>query len=571
MKRFASLLIFTICFLCGVIFAAQETNTNDLNILTNISGDGSLEVFETWEMQTRSNNDFIERKIFVNKSKNEKVENVSVSARYPNVSGERQFELYSGDLKFGMYNVSDSGDYYFIRCGVDKFNSNLIYNISYTIKNNVIGHKDCAEMKWYIFKDELLTNLGSVSGEVYFPASTDEEVNAWLKTNLSNMQLKEIGDEKLAFFANNLAGNSYIELKTLLPNNMFNTLVNTSDDYAKDDIIQKEVTKIAEENAKREFRNNLINTFEVILLLILFLRLFNLIKVAGMTRKIKPTERVSYSKELPYDGITPGQALFIKKRGNIYMGNVFSAVLMSLKFKGVIDIVDLDSSSGGYIKILNQEPGLYLDEKLVFDFLLEYVNKFGKEKMQVSIKMLKMYISNNTERVNKLKKDIQRELKNSIKSFDESENKKISRYLRNIIYYLIIMIIMNMVHKDGYDIFTLHTWVSIVSAISMFFCASIAYNANVFSEKGENEREKIRAFQRYMLNFKEYGAPPAVAIWEYYLIFATAFGISDVVLKEIRENYINMGSEPCWEIFNICEKIVKSNFSKCFVMAISSK
>ena len=87
----------------------------------------------------------------------------------------------------------------------------------------------------------------------------------------------------------------------------------------------------------------------------------------------------------------------------------------------------------------------------------------------------------------------------------------------------------------------------------------------------ENEREKIRAFQRYMLNFKEYGAPPAVAIWEYYLIFATAFGISDVVLKEIRENYINMGSEPCWETFNICEKIVKSDFSKCFVMAISSK
>ena len=97
MKKFASLLIFTICFLCGVIFAAQETNTNDLNILTNISGNGALEVFETWEMYTRSNNDFIERKIFVNKSKNEKVEYVSVSARYPNVSGERQFELYSGE------------------------------------------------------------------------------------------------------------------------------------------------------------------------------------------------------------------------------------------------------------------------------------------------------------------------------------------------------------------------------------------------------------------------------------------------------------------------------------------
>ena len=40
MKRFAGLLIFTICFLCGVVFAAQETSTNNLNILTNVSGDG---------------------------------------------------------------------------------------------------------------------------------------------------------------------------------------------------------------------------------------------------------------------------------------------------------------------------------------------------------------------------------------------------------------------------------------------------------------------------------------------------------------------------------------------------
>ena len=74
MKRFACLLIVTICFLCGVVFAAQETVTNELNVVTNINEDGALEVFETWEIKTNSN-EFFERKIFTDKNKNEKIEN----------------------------------------------------------------------------------------------------------------------------------------------------------------------------------------------------------------------------------------------------------------------------------------------------------------------------------------------------------------------------------------------------------------------------------------------------------------------------------------------------------------
>ena len=569
MKKFASLILISICFLYSVCFAGQETEKNILNVLTNVSGDGSLEVFETWNVGA-SNGDFLERKLFVDRTKNQKIEDVKVIAKYQNASGDRQFEMYSGDLKFGEYNVLDSGDYYFIRCGVDKFNNNLIYNVSYTIKNGIDAHSDCAEMEWYLFKDYSFENTELVSGEICFPTlrSSGEEVSAWLKTDNSNIQLDEISNGKIKFSLNNFARKSYLEIKALFPNDIFQGLENVSGDYAKEDIIQNENGRIAEENAKKEFKNNMINAFEGILLLILFIVLFSLIKVAGMTRKIHPTEKMEYSKELPCDGITPGQALFLKTRGTIYMGKLFSAVLMSLKLKEVIEIVDINS--GGYIKILNQEPELYLDEKLVFDFLLECVNKFGKEKMQISIKMLKMYISHNTSRVSKLKHDIERELKSSIKSFDESESKKVFRYLRYVIYYLIIIIIMSIVHKGETNIFTIHTWVSVISAVSIIFCAKIAYRANVFSEKGENEREKIRAFQRYLLNFKEYGAP-VVAIWEYYLIFATAFGITEIVLQEIRKNYINMGNEPCWETFKVYEKIMESNFSKCFVMAISSK
>lgn len=409
-------------------------------------------------------------------------------------------------------------------------------------------------------------------GEINFPTlkNETEEINAWLKTDISNKQIENVSDEKITFEIERLSKDSYLELKALLPNRMFKNLKNTLDEYAKEDIVQKEINKIKEENKKNETRQLIINVCDAIILVLLFIRLFSLIKMAGKMTKVHPTEKLEYSKSLPFDGITPGQVLFIKKRGNIYMGDLFSAVLMSLKLKGVIEITNFDLPSGGYIKILEQEPKLYFDEKLIFDFLLDYVNKFGKDKMQVPIKNLKMYISNSTDKVNKLKKNIEKELKNSIPSFDESENKKISKYLRNIIYYLVLLIVMNVFHDKGYSLFTIRAWVFIVSAISMILCAMISYKANVFNEKGENDREKIRAFERYLLNFKEYGSP-AVDIWEYYLIYAVALGITDKVIIKIRENYVNMGTEPCWETFNVCEQIVKCNFTKCFMVAISSK
>lgn len=161
MKKFTCWILFLICLLFNFIYAAQEMPGNVLNVIADISGDGILNVCETWELKTTSD-DFFERKIYIDKSKDEKVENVSIAARYPNVSGEREFELYSGDLKFGRYSVEQNEDCYFIRCGVDKFNSNVIYDISYNLNNNLIDYKDCVEMKWYLFKNATLTNVGLV-------------------------------------------------------------------------------------------------------------------------------------------------------------------------------------------------------------------------------------------------------------------------------------------------------------------------------------------------------------------------------------------------------------------------
>lgn len=179
MKKFTCWILFLICLLFNIIYAAQEMPGNVLNVIADISGDGILNVCETWEIKTVGDN-FFERKIYIDNSKNEKVENVSITARYPNVSGEREFELYSGDLKFGRYSVDKSEDYYLIRCGIDQFNNNVIYDISYTLDNNLIDYKDCVEMKWYLFKNTTLTNIGLVSRRIKFPYSKQQRRNKFM-------------------------------------------------------------------------------------------------------------------------------------------------------------------------------------------------------------------------------------------------------------------------------------------------------------------------------------------------------------------------------------------------------
>lgn len=162
MKKITCLVVVIVSLLFSFIYAAQDMSSNTLSVIANISEEGILNVCETWKINA-AGNDFLERRIYIDKSKNEKVENINIVARYPDVSGERKFELYSGDLKFGRYAIEESGEYYFIRCGVDKFNSNVIYDISYTIVNNLVEYKDCTEMKWYIFKNDILVDIGSIS------------------------------------------------------------------------------------------------------------------------------------------------------------------------------------------------------------------------------------------------------------------------------------------------------------------------------------------------------------------------------------------------------------------------
>ena len=63
--------------------------------------------------------------------------------------------------------------------------------------------------------------------------------------------------------------------------------------------------------------------------------------------------------------------------------------------------------------------------------------------------------------------------------------------------------------------------------------------------KGVTEREKWKAFKKYMedfsyLNEKEI---PHLTLWEKYLVYATAFGIAEKVLEQIKVKYPELNNQ----------------------------
>ena len=75
--------------------------------------------------------------------------------------------------------------------------------------------------------------------------------------------------------------------------------------------------------------------------------------------------------------------------------------------------------------------------------------------------------------------------------------------------------------------------------ICINLCNKINSKYSALTLKGRMEKEKWDGFKRYieensLIEEKEYGD---IILWEKYLIFATVFGISEKVLKDIKVKY----------------------------------
>ncbi len=90
-------------------------------------------------------------------------------------------------------------------------------------------------------------------------------------------------------------------------------------------------------------------------------------------------------------------------------------------------------------------------------------------------------------------------------------------------------------------------------------------------KNGVNEIEEWKAFKKYMEDFSLLNERevPEIEIWERFLVYATAFGIAEKVIKQLKLVYPNF-TELTGTDYGVMYLALHTDFSSSFSSAISS-
>ena len=147
------------------------------------------------------------------------------------------------------------------------------------------------------------------------------------------------------------------------------------------------------------------------------------------------------------------------------------------------------------------------------------------------------------------------------KYFDEKEYKKYSNYLGIMIAYIVGAITTIVLFP-----------LAIVFIIDAVYCNKIMKKINVLTQAGLDQKEMWKGLKKYMEDFSLLNERevPELVLWEKYLVYATAFGISEKVLKQLKIVYPNIDELNGTNTSTYMYFMYHSNFNTNFSNAISS-
>lgn len=573
MKLKRILLIFLLALvliLLGETRSEASLYLDNLDFQVQINDDGSMDVVETWDISISETNTLY--KTFIkDDTKYSGLGNVSVKDITDGQSktfykaSEWEYHLPK-DYFFAGTNNKDENE---IAWGVsiDGY-THRKYQIKYTVEDAIHSYADCAELYWQFLGDTFEVSADKITGIIKLPASVQklEDLRVWGHTKYLNGEANIVSHNTVKFNVDNYKSNNYVEIRLTMPTYLFEGLTskNISNEYKLDDIIAEETAWANEANARRAARDR--NMKAIIILVIAgvaAISIFNTIKIFKNKQilkenfKIKPETKLDYFRELPDKTATPLDAVFILNKGynQMSLSQVFSATILNLILKEHLKV----EQEGKNIKMEIKEKttdDLQEDERKVLDLL----NSVSDEKV-FTMKDLEKYIKKHPGKLTSLEEDfedISKNKANSKEKFDKTRAKKGEVFIAKLIGYIFMLLAVlfavffgigftaDIVESKYIDwALLLGLFGIIVTITNIVLISKLIKRFNGFTQKGINEGEQWRAFKKYMEDFSYLNERevPELVLWEQYLVFATAFGIADRVLKQLKIKYPELNNQ----------------------------
>lgn len=559
-KRFIFALVFITLIFIGNKVSAGDLELNKLTYDVQLNSDGSADVTEIWDIYIENTNTLF-KTFDIDKSKYKEITNVSVKEL------KNENEIPFNEIHTEMYHVSKNCFYalvnknkkFEIAWGVQIEDETRTYKISYKIIDAVKMYNDCSEFYWQFISTDSEIPARKIEGTIKLPnkVSNDAEFRVWAHGPL-NGNISKISNDTLMFEVSNLKSRTMLEARVVVPREIFVENQNIENIDKLNYILQQEQEWANEANEKREkearrreiIKKTMIalavifNLAGIIIAIIVITKIKKYHKILKENPKVVPEQKIEWYRDIPDETATPAQAslLYYFNQGNIgyNMSKVVSATILDLCLKKYIEFEIIQSEkkksksslSPSQIRIILKsdmdKETLTKDEKIIYELIEKSVNK---EKNSCTMKEFQNYCERHSEKVLSRFDEIEKEAKKIEEEKGNYEEKLIttsSKYVGKAVGYLFLAI---------FSIFMVAN--IIPSIIATIYTCRLASRYNRLTQKGTNEKEQWIALKNYMEEFSmiDEKSIPELVLWEKYLVYATAFGIADKVLEQLKVVY----------------------------------
>ena len=485
-----------------------------------------------------------------------------------------------------FYALINSNDQFEIAWGVheDDDYARRTFEISYTIVDAVKNYEDASEFYWQFISEESAIPARNVTGTITLPNNviSGEDFRVWAHGPL-NGNITKTSNNTATFEIENLSAYTMLEARVVTPTYVFNKNLNTSYEEKLDYILTQEQEWADEANRQREAiaRRQKIMKFVTIVFLVLtnIAGIFVAIVLVKKINKykdelekapnIKPTMPSKYFRDIPRKDATPAQAAFVHyfKTSHISMHipDIISATMLDLCMKKYLKF-EVIPDKKNQIKVIltpNMDKNiLSKDEKLIYEML----EKVSSSK-EFTMKEFEKYCKNHSSSFMKDYNLIEPYSKEEAIKYELYDKELIKKYNSNVgkgLGFIFLTIIS----------FILMIFAFIPALICSVKCFQISNRYNSLTQKGTDEKEAWMGLKNFMEDFSmmDQKEVPELVLWEKYLVFATAFGIADKVLKQLKvvypqitdANYMNSNG------YSYLYFMSSNNFSNNFINSINT-
>lgn len=606
MKKIKYLVIVLVFIFWLVLFGTVISNAsgdlylNSLHFDVQINTDGSMTVIENWDINIEETNTLF-KTFKADSSKYSKITNTTITDttngnRYKQINNEMYHVT-----KDCFYSLINSKGEHEIAWGVGLDNSIATkkYKIQYTVQDVMTKYNDCAELYWQFVGEDFEISAKNITGTITLPSNVESksDIKVWGHTQDLNGEIYATTLNKVEFEVNKFKSGRYVEIRVAIPSKLINSSGRTYNKNNLQNIIDEETQWAEQANKKRE-QEKLIKTIMsiIVFIIVIVINIVFVIKTIKKIKKLKSLKKLTVSKQLKYyreiprKDATPAEALSLLKKitGGFEfssdIGKVFSATLLDLNLKKFIEfemVKDEKDRESIIIKLIENQTdisGLKDDEKEILNFVIKAVS--GKQ--YITVKKLEKYIKTHQSKVVSLKSGIDTNKKKQLLSLGMIDKKEISekeKYSLGILGYIFVLV-FSFILGVIFLISSSSSFIYIGIGLLFVLCiANVVINSiilsriNVFTQKGIDEIEMWKGLKRYMEDFSmlDKRNVPEIVIWEKYLVYATAFGIADKVLKQLKIVYPNL--EEITSINNsytYMNLMIHANFASSFSNSISS-